>query len=68
MKKEDDWKYHLVEWLLIAGGLNWGLALFGFNLVAWLAGVTFGFLEPVVYGAVGLSALYLGYLKLPLGK
>lgn len=62
-KNEDVW-YHASEWLLIAGGLNWGLTLFSFNLVSWLAGMTFSGLEPTVYAAVGASALYLGYHKL----
>lgn len=49
--------------LLIVGGLNWGLvALFNFDLVAALTGAGgFGsknFLGAVVYGLVGLSALY----------
>lgn len=45
--------------LVIIGGLNWGLAVFDFNLVFTLFGI--GTLAKVVYGLVGLSALYLIY-------
>jgi uncharacterized membrane protein YuzA (DUF378 family) len=50
--------------LLVIGGLNWGLvAVASFDLVATLTGAgAFGgknMLGTVVYGLVGLSALYL---------
>jgi uncharacterized protein len=48
--------------LLIVGGLNWGLvALAEFDLVAWITGNEFGEtngLSRIVYGLVGLSAIY----------
>jgi uncharacterized protein len=48
--------------LVIVGGLNWGLvALAEFDLVATLVGLSFGetnALSRIVYGLVGLSALY----------
>src|SRR4051812_18430827 len=49
--------------LLIVGGLNWGLvALAEFDLVAWIfGGMDFGETNAgsrVVYGLVGLSAVY----------
>ena len=48
--------------LVIVGGLNWGLvALAEFDLVATLTGNDFGetsWLSRIVYGAVGLAALY----------
>jgi uncharacterized membrane protein YuzA (DUF378 family) len=48
--------------LVIVGGLNWGLvAIAEFDLVATLAGLEFGetnALTRLVYGLVGLSALY----------
>jgi uncharacterized membrane protein YuzA (DUF378 family) len=48
--------------LLIVGGLNWGLvAIARFDLVATLAGLDFGETNPltrIVYGLVGLSAVY----------
>ena len=48
--------------LLIIGGLNWGLiGLFGFDLVAAIFG-TMSVLSRVVYGLVGLSAIYGIYL------
>jgi uncharacterized membrane protein YuzA (DUF378 family) len=49
--------------LLIVGGLNWGLvALARFDLVAAVFGLDFGETNAVtrlVYGLVGLSAVYL---------
>jgi uncharacterized membrane protein YuzA (DUF378 family) len=48
--------------LVVVGGLNWGLvAVSGFDLVAALFGMRFGEVSPlsaVVYGLVGLAALY----------
>jgi uncharacterized membrane protein YuzA (DUF378 family) len=49
--------------LLIVGGLNWGLvALAEFDLVAWIfGGMDFGETNVgsrIVYGLVGLAALY----------
>ena len=44
--------------LLVIGGLNWGLVgFFGFDLVAGLLGEA-TVLSRVVYGLVGLSAIY----------
>lgn len=49
-----------VDWtaliLLVVGGLNWGLSVFGWNLVASLFGA--GVLAKIVYALVGLAALY----------
>jgi uncharacterized membrane protein YuzA (DUF378 family) len=54
-----DW---LAATLVIVGGLNWGLvALAEFDLVAALTGNEFGetnALSRIVYGLVGISALY----------
>ena len=48
--------------LVIIGGLNWGLvALAEFDLVATLVGLDFGetnAVSRIVYGLVGLSAVY----------
>jgi uncharacterized protein len=48
--------------LIVIGGLNWGLvALAEFDLVAWIVGLEFGETNAasrIVYGLVGLSALY----------
>ena len=48
--------------LVVVGGLNWGLvAIAEFDLVAWLVGLSFGetnALSRVIYGLVGLSAVY----------
>jgi uncharacterized membrane protein YuzA (DUF378 family) len=53
----------IVAVLLVVGGLNWGLvALANFDLVAFLTGAgSFGgknALGALIYGLVGLSALY----------
>jgi uncharacterized protein len=48
--------------LLIVGGLNWGLvAIAEFDLVAEVVGEEFGTtnaLSRIIYGLVGLSAIY----------
>ena len=45
--------------LLIIGGLNWGLvSLFQFDLVAWVFGSSASLGSRVIYGLVGLSALW----------
>jgi uncharacterized membrane protein YuzA (DUF378 family) len=45
--------------LIIIGGLNWGLiSLFNYNLVASLFG-DMTTLSRIIYGLVGLSAVYL---------
>jgi len=52
----------LAATLLIVGGLNWGLvAIAEFDLVATLVGLEFGetnAVSRIVYGLVGISALY----------
>ena len=52
----------LAATLLVVGGLNWGLvALAEFDLVAWIVGLEFGetnALSRIVYGLVGLAAVY----------
>jgi uncharacterized membrane protein YuzA (DUF378 family) len=49
--------------LVVVGALNWGLvAIANFDLVAAVFGLDFGQTNPVtriVYGLVGLSAVYL---------
>jgi uncharacterized membrane protein YuzA (DUF378 family) len=63
-------KLNVLDWvalvLVIVGGLNWGLAVVDYNLVAALLGV--GVVAKVVYGLVGLSALYLLVIAKKLGK
>jgi hypothetical protein len=48
--------------LVLVGGLNWGLvAVAKFDLVAWIFGLDFGqtnVASRIVYGLVGLAALY----------
>ncbi len=46
--------------LLIIGGLNWGLAGFGYNVVEMVLGAG-TMLTNIVYWLVGLSALYTIY-------
>lgn len=44
--------------LIIIGALNWGLiALFSFDLVAWLFG-NMTMLSRIVYGLVGIAGLW----------
>ena len=45
--------------LTIVGGINWGLiGLAKFDLVAWLFGGQTATVSRIVYGLVGLSALW----------
>jgi uncharacterized membrane protein YuzA (DUF378 family) len=54
--------------LLIVGGLNWGLVgLANFDLVAALFGAG-SLLSRIVYGLVGLAALYGIIMSVRLGK
>lgn len=45
--------------LLVVGGLNWGLwGAFRFDLVATIGGGPTSALSKLIYGVVGLAALY----------
>jgi uncharacterized membrane protein YuzA (DUF378 family) len=48
-----------VDWiariLVVIGALNWGLAIFGVNVVEWLS---ISWLITLVYALVGISGLY----------
>ena len=45
--------------LAIIGGLNWGsIALFSFDLVAFLSGGQASVMSRIVYGLVGLAAIW----------
>lgn len=45
--------------LSIIGSLNWGLvALFKFDLVAWIFGGQDAVLSRIIYGLVGLAGLW----------
>lgn len=49
---------HMIAFiLLIVGGLNWGLTVFGWNVVEMLFG-NWGWLIDTIYVLVGLAALY----------
>lgn len=41
--------------LLVVGGLNWGLAIWGMDIATWGLGAT---LVKIIYGLIGLSAVY----------
>lgn len=65
-------KLNSFDWLalvlVVVGGLNWGLVgVFGFDLVAWLLG-DMSALARLVYGLVGLSAVYLAAISMKLSK
>ena len=48
--------------ILIIGGLNWGLiAIFNFDLIAALFG-SMTLISRLIYGLVGVSALYMIYV------
>lgn len=52
----------LALWLASIGALNWGLDMWGYNLVEMILGM--GSLAGWVYGVVGLSGLWLLLRKL----
>ena len=46
-------------WILIIGGLNWGLVgIFSFDLVAWAFGGSDSLISRIVYILVALSAIW----------
>jgi|WetSurMetagenome_2_1015567.scaffolds.fasta_scaffold946182_2 uncharacterized membrane protein YuzA (DUF378 family) len=55
-KGMDVWDYIAIIFLTI-GGVAWIPMIFGFNIVHWALG-NFWFVEKLVYGVVGASALY----------
>mgnify|MGYP001335551824 CR=1 FL=1 len=49
----------ITAWLLVVGGLNWGLlGLFNFNLVATLFGGDNSAAVKLIYILAGIAALY----------
>lgn len=48
------------NWLLVVGGLNWGLSLFDWNLVQSIADFTMPIVGTLVYSVVGISSLWVG--------
>lgn len=50
-------------WLLIIGGLNWGLVSLGWNLVEMIFG-SWPMLVTLIYALVGLSAIYVAWMSL----
>ncbi|HCI48997.1 MAG TPA: DUF378 domain-containing protein [Holosporales bacterium] len=54
--------------ITVVGGINWGLVgLFNYNVVAMLLG-DMSTPARAVYGLVGLSALYVGFVCLTCSK
>ena len=53
-------KMNTIDWiariLVIIGAINWGLAVFDFNVVASLLGA--GTIAKIVYALVGLSGIW----------
>lgn len=48
-------KLHKIAfWLLVIGGINWGLMIFGWDIATW--GIPAG-VVTVIYALVGISAL-----------
>ncbi len=65
-------KLNIADWialvLLVVGGLNWGLVgFFNFNLVTWIFG-DMTMISRIVYGLVGISAVYVGAISMDLAK
>ena len=58
-------KLNMLDWvaliLIIVGGLNWGLVALNWNLVDAIFGAG-STLSTVVYGLVGLSAVYVLFI------
>ena len=54
-------KFSWLDWtsiiLVIIGGLNWGLAVFGWNLVTAI--FSDGIITKIIYALVGLSAVWM---------
>lgn len=53
--------------LLVIGGLNWGLVALNYNLVDMIFGMG-SMLSRLIYGLVGLSALYVAWLWMKLER
>ena len=51
----------IAGWLLIIGGINWGLFAFNFNLVSAIFDGWAPIISTIVYILVGLSGLYMIY-------
>ena len=49
------WYDWITLWIVLIGGINWGLAVFDVNLVTAIFGTTVW--SKVIYGLVGLSTI-----------
>lgn len=56
--------YKLAFWLVVIGAINWGLTALGFNVVEMISDAVWTTLATIIYIAVGLSGLYVGYKKI----
>jgi uncharacterized membrane protein YuzA (DUF378 family) len=65
--EELNWLDWIVLILVIIGGINWGLYMFGYDLVQIIFG-TMTLLAKIVYGLVGLAAIYLAVISPRLAK
>ena len=65
--EELNWLDWIVLILVIIGGINWGLYMFGYDLVQIIFG-TMTLLAKIVYSLVGLSAIYLAVISPRLAK
>lgn len=55
----------LAHWLVLIGALNWGFAIWNFNLVDTIStAVNFPTLATVLYALIGLSGLWLSLEKI----
>ncbi|MFA5087072.1 MAG: DUF378 domain-containing protein [Candidatus Paceibacterota bacterium] len=64
---ELNWLDWVVLILVIIGGINWGLYMFGYDLVAMLFGAM-TMITKIIYGLVGIAAIYLAVISPKLAK
>ena len=61
-------KKSVLDWialvLVIIGGLNWGLTAFNYNVVDMLFSGSLAIVATIIYGLVGLAALYMIYFAI----
>ncbi|MFA5993143.1 MAG: DUF378 domain-containing protein [Candidatus Pacearchaeota archaeon] len=61
-------KKSVLDWialvLVIIGGLNWGLTALNYNVVDMLFSGSLAIVATIIYGLVGLAALYMIYFAI----
>lgn len=57
MKMDKNFMWFAINLFVAVGALNWGFALFNFNLVSFLDKLVFnsGMLIPLLYALIGIS-------------